>query len=278
MHRRPAHKPLSRVVQSAPAYQLGDVATVELSSNPGATAAAAATAARQAKAEDAAKSSEQLRGGLVPVVELRDGCVLVDGVPLLSGLPASMYQRPNHRSEDSAATATAAAAQQGGVMLGVNFALEDKSVVAVLDDPAAGWRAKGAASLRKVSNCCTFPHYSTLAFLTCRHSSSIKFLCAQETISNEKSLTSTYVSYHSSTIKIIESPPQLCQVLRRARRAQHDVLLGKLRSNKVLAASRIKRWWMAPSWPLAAGEVPIETQFALVGLPNDAGYAASELQ
>jgi len=64
-------------------------------------------------------------------------------------------------------------------------------------------------------------------------------------------------------------------VLRRARRAQHDVLLGKLRSNKVLAASRIKRWWMAPSWPLAAGEVPIETQFALVGLPNDAGYAVN---
>ena len=89
--------------------------------------------------------------------------------------------------------------------------------------------------------------------------------------------------YLSSTIIIIESPPPphlspLCKVLRRARRAQHDVLLGKLRSNKVLAASRIKRWWMAPSWPLAAGEVPIETQFALVGLPNDAGYAVKELQ
>jgi len=158
---RPVHKPLSHVVQSAPAYQLGDVAPVELSSNPGATVAAAATGARQEKAEDAARSSEQLRGGLVPVVELHNGCVLVDGVPLLSGLPASMYQanprRPNHLSDDSAATATATAAQQGGVMLGVNFALEDKSVVAALDDPAAGWRAKGAASLRKVSNCCALP-------------------------------------------------------------------------------------------------------------------------
>jgi hypothetical protein len=68
------------------------------------------------------------------------------------------------------------------------------------------------------------------------------------------------------------------QVVRRARRAQHDVLLGRLRANKILAASRIKRWWMAPSWPLVAGQVPIETQFALVGLPDGAGYAVARPQ
>ena len=144
---------------------MGDVATVELPSTSGTPATSptpgATQAVRQTKADDAAINPEQLRGGVVPVVELRDGCVLVDGVPLLSGLPASMYQanprRPDQPRGDSAATAAAAATatQQGGVMLGVNFAFEDKSVVAALDDPAAGWRAKGAASLRKVRNCST---------------------------------------------------------------------------------------------------------------------------
>jgi|MDSY01.1.fsa_nt_gb hypothetical protein len=52
-------------------------------------------------------------------------------------------------------------------------------------------------------------------------------------------------------------------------RARHDVVVGRVKTNKILACSRIKRWWMAPSWPLQAGEVPIETQFMLVGLADD---------
>lgn len=135
---RLAGPPLSRVGQSAPAYQLDDVAAV----------GAAAAAARRAAAVDASPRQpvERLSGGLVPVVELRNGCVLVDGVPLLTGLPPSLYQASPRRADHG----TTEAAAQGGVMLGVNFALEDDAVAAALDDPAAGWRAKGAASLRQV--------------------------------------------------------------------------------------------------------------------------------
>lgn len=51
-------------------------------------------------------------------------------------------------------------------------------------------------------------------------------------------------------------------------RARHDIVIGNMKTNKILACSRIKRWWMAPSWPIQAGQVPIETQFMLVELPN----------
>ena len=46
---------------------------------------------------------------------------------------------------------------------------------------------------------------------------------------------------------------------------QHDVILGRLPEGaKMLAFSRIKRWWMAPSWCNSADEVPVETQLLLV--------------
>ena len=51
-----------------------------------------------------------------------------------------------------------------------------------------------------------------------------------------------------------------------------DVVLGHLKSNRILASARIKRWWMAPCWPVQAAEVPIETQFLLCGLAGG-GYA-----
>lgn len=36
---------------------------------------------------------------------------------------------------------------------------------------------------------------------------------------------------------------------------------------QILACARIKRWWMAPCWPLQAAEVPSETQIVLVAVP-----------
>jgi len=53
------------------------------------------------------------------------------------------------------------------------------------------------------------------------------------------------------------------------RKSQHDVILGRLPEGaKMLAFSRIKRWWMAPSWCNSADEVPVETQLLLVEVPD----------
>ena len=52
-------------------------------------------------------------------------------------------------------------------------------------------------------------------------------------------------------------------------RAQHDVVLGKLISNvKILAYSRIKRWWQAPFFCSSVDKVPVETQLLLVEISS----------
>lgn len=52
-------------------------------------------------------------------------------------------------------------------------------------------------------------------------------------------------------------------------KAQHDVKLGLLpQYAKLLVHSRIKRWWMAPSFHDSADTVPVETQLILIELPE----------
>jgi hypothetical protein len=47
--------------------------------------------------------------------------------------------------------------------------------------------------------------------------------------------------------------------------SQFDVSLGQLPDNcRFLALSRIKRWWMAPSFGVTADDVPVETQQLLL--------------
>ena len=49
---------------------------------------------------------------------------------------------------------------------------------------------------------------------------------------------------------------------------QHDGILGMLPSTcRLLAHSRIKRWWMAPSFPENVDEIPVETQLLLLEIP-----------
>lgn len=51
--------------------------------------------------------------------------------------------------------------------------------------------------------------------------------------------------------------------------SQHDIMLGKLPKDvKILAHSRIKRWWMAPSFGESSNDVPVETQLMLLELPQ----------
>jgi len=54
--------------------------------------------------------------------------------------------------------------------------------------------------------------------------------------------------------------------------AMHDIVLGRMKAHKILAVARIKRWWMAPSWPSSASSVPLETQFLLAQLTPDGPY------
>jgi raffinose synthase len=52
--------------------------------------------------------------------------------------------------------------------------------------------------------------------------------------------------------------------------ACHDIALGALPAGaKLVALARIKRWWMAPTFPAGADDVPVETQLLLVELPPD---------
>ena len=52
---------------------------------------------------------------------------------------------------------------------------------------------------------------------------------------------------------------------------QHDAVLGRLPPQaRLLAHSRIKRWWMAPSFPAHTDDVPVETQLLLLEIPATA--------
>jgi len=54
-------------------------------------------------------------------------------------------------------------------------------------------------------------------------------------------------------------------------------LLGKLPANcKLLALSRIKRWWMAPNFCSSVHEVPVETQLLLIELPSSSSSSSSQ--
>lgn len=54
------------------------------------------------------------------------------------------------------------------------------------------------------------------------------------------------------------------------RLSEHDVKLGSLPNQQnMIALSRIKRWWQAPTFPEAAKHVPVETQLLLVELPGN---------
>jgi len=51
--------------------------------------------------------------------------------------------------------------------------------------------------------------------------------------------------------------------------SQHDAIVGKVPVGaRMLAHSRIKRWWMAPSFPATADDVPVETQMLLLEVPR----------
>ena len=56
-------------------------------------------------------------------------------------------------------------------------------------------------------------------------------------------------------------------------KAQWDIPVGHLTAHKLLSCARIKRWWMAPSWPSRPADVPIETQFLLVEVVPGGPYA-----
>eukprot|EP00957_Ditylum_brightwellii_P058918 4467802-Ditylum_brightwellii.AAC.1 len=59
-----------------------------------------------------------------------------------------------------------------------------------------------------------------------------------------------------------------------AESAQHETELGKLVTcNRLLACSRINRYWMGPAFGVCAKDVPIDTQFLLVELSEDGPYA-----
>lgn len=61
-------------------------------------------------------------------------------------------------------------------------------------------------------------------------------------------------------------------------RASHDLLLGQLpRPSKLLSLSRIKRWWMAPSFGSSADDVPVETQMLLLEIGKGAGGPGSTI-
>lgn len=60
--------------------------------------------------------------------------------------------------------------------------------------------------------------------------------------------------------------------------SQHDARLGIFPTHaKLLTHSRIKRWWMAPSFHSSASTIPVETQLLLVELDSSASDAFSKL-
>ena len=115
-----------------------------------------------------------------PRIELREGSLLVNGIALLEGVPATVFESLPHSSD-------------GGVVLGVNFALGSSTTSAGIASALAGSAASAA--------------------------------------------------WRSGREKLRRP------LARALSKSQHDLVLGHLKAENILACARIKRWWMAPSWP-----------------------------